>query len=121
MTTPTMTAAPTGLRAARAEQAAARRAAKAPAKKAPAKAPAKKAAAKAAGTAKLRWTIHKEYDTPAGKDQSAAFGGGELAIERTGEGYRAVFKKGTSEKVLAETGSFGRAYTACTAHAKAAA
>jgi hypothetical protein len=32
-----------------------------------------------------------------------------------------VFKKGTSEKVLAETGSFGRAYTACTAHAKAAA
>jgi hypothetical protein len=60
MTTPTMTAAPTGLRAARAEQAAARRAAKAPAKKAPAK------DAREEGCGEGRWHGQAEVDDPQG-------------------------------------------------------
>jgi hypothetical protein len=122
--------APTGLRAARREQAAARRAAKpAPAKKAAGKAPAKatsrsspgssakKAPAKT-GTPKLRWTVVKEHAN--GKEQTAVFGGGELAIVKAGEAWRAVYRKGSSETVLAE-GGFGRAYTACTSFTRGAA
>jgi hypothetical protein len=110
---------PTGLRQARQEMAAAKRAAKpsAPAKKAPAKkAPAKKAAA--AGP-KLRWTVVKEHQ--GGKEQTAAFDSGELAIVRAGQAWRAVYRvDGTVRETLAE-GTFGKCYGACTTRSKAGA
>lgn len=129
--TETTTQAPTGLRAARKEQAQAREAAKDrhPAgKQAPAKAPAKKApakalAAKATKTAGLRWTFPNGKDEfKDGKTQIAPFAHGELAIERSGEKWRAVYRvSGKVVETLAEPGSFGRAYNACTRYAKGAA
>ena len=118
MTTPTMTN-PVGLRAAKREQAQARRTAKkAPAKKAPAKkAPAKKTATPAGP--KLRWTIVAEHAN--GKEQTAQFGGGELAIVKAGDGWKAVYRvDGKVLETLAE-GGFGRCYDAAVKHSKAGA
>jgi hypothetical protein len=123
--TTTTTQAPTGLRAAKREQAQARQAAKDrhPAgKQAPAKAPAKKAAPKAAKPAGLRWQFPNGKDEyPDGKTQGAPFGDGELAILRAGDGWKAIYRvNGKIAETLA-TGSFGKCYTACTRHAKGAA
>jgi hypothetical protein len=114
----------TGLRAARKEIAAQRKPAKAPAKKAPAKkaAPAKKVAAKKTATPagpKLRWTIVADHAN--GKEQTAQFGGGELAIVKAGDGWKAVYRvDGKVRETLAE-GGFGRCYDAAVKHSKAGA
>ena len=52
--------------------------------------------------------------------QIAPFGGGELAIVPAGDGWKAVFRQGKAETLLAE-GSFGKCYNACVAHSKSAA
>jgi hypothetical protein len=131
------TAPVSNLRTARKEQAQARAASKAAhpagskAKPAPAKtqagkpAPkpaAKKAPAKKTGErpATLRWTFPNGKDEfKDGKTQIAPFANGELAIERADEKWRAIYRvNGKVVETLAEPGSFGRAYNACTAFAK---
>lgn len=104
-----------------------------PAGKAPAKAPAKavtvtpKAAPKAVtvtdkpARATLRWQFPNGKDEfKDGKTQYADFDGGQLGIERSGDAWRAVYKVGKKETLLAE-GTFGKCYNACTRHAKGAA
>lgn len=131
MTTTETTAAPTGLRAAKREQAAARKAAKpatrrgaSAAPKAPGKAAeaAKKTAGKpavSAGTApKLRWQYDRETKMTTG--QVAQFGEGELALLPADGKWRAVYRVGESETLLAE-GSFGKAYNAAVKRSKEAA
>jgi hypothetical protein len=104
-----------------------------PAGKAPAKAPAKaapKPAAKAAAKqgdkparATLRWQFPEPKDKyKDGKVQVAAYGDGELAILRSGEKWTAVYRvNGKVVETLAEPGSFGKAYNACTKRNKGAA
>jgi hypothetical protein len=95
--------------------------AKAPAE-APAKAPAKKAAPTATKPAGLRWTFPNGKDEfKDGKTQIAPFGKGELAILRSGEAWKAVYRvNGKVTETLAE-GSFGKCYNAAVKHAKGAA
>lgn len=126
MTNPT-TAAPAtsvaNLRETRKEMAAARKrhpAGKQAPVKAPAKAPAKKAAPTATKPAGLRRTFPNGKDEfKDGKTQIAPFGKGELAIERSGEQWRAVYRvNGTVAESLAE-GSFGKCYTAAVKRSRA--
>jgi hypothetical protein len=110
------------LRTARKAQAAMRKAAApAPAKKAPAKkAPAKPAAKKpaASGATKLRWTFPSGYDERAQTGQTAAFGGGELAMVPVDGKWRATFTKGGQVTVLAEGVGAAKAYAACVGYTK---
>jgi hypothetical protein len=138
MATSTQTATP-NLRETRKEQAQARRA-KAPAKKAAlkpastaggatsseapgqARTPAKKPAAATTPSPKLRWTFPNGKDEYGdGKTQVAAFGDGELVIERSGEKWQALYRvDGKTVEALAE-GSFGKAYSAAVKRSREAA
>jgi hypothetical protein len=105
-----------GLRAARKEMAAARRAAKATAKPA-----AKKAAPKATATStKLKWQFPEGFEKRGETGQSAALGGGELAMRPVDGGWTATFTKDGNVTVLLDKGARGAAYRACTQHAKGA-
>jgi hypothetical protein len=112
MTTP-------NLRESRKEMAAAR---KAPAKKAPAKEAAPKPAAKKTdGATKLKWSFPEGFEKRGETGQSAAFGGGELAMRPVDGGWRATFTKDGNVTVLLEKGARGAAYRTCTQYAKGAA
>jgi hypothetical protein len=91
---------------------------KAPAKKAAPKQVTAKPAAKADTPTKLRWTVLEgERGQKGGTEQTAPYKHGELAILRAGDAWKAVYREGKAETVLAE-GSFGKAYAACVGHAK---
>jgi hypothetical protein len=109
---------PTGLRAARKELAAARRAAKpTPAKKAPAKKASAKKAATPAGP-RLRWVFPSGFENRAKSGQTATSGDREYALKPGADGqWRATVKQGGKTTVLAE-GAKGAAYAAIVAHAK---
>jgi hypothetical protein len=121
MTTPTTDAPTGGLRAARKEHAAARRAAKPAPAKAPAKkAAAKKAAAKAAGP-RLAWQFSQGFEERGKTGQTATSGDREYALKPTADGkWRATVKQGGKTTVLAEGGK-GAAYTAIVKHNQGAA
>jgi hypothetical protein len=119
--TPAETATP-NLRETRKEQAAK----KAPAKTAPAAkatpaakaAPAEKATEVSTPT-KLRWKLLGER-TKKGVESSATAGDREYEVTGADDAWKAVVKQGGKTTVLAEGGSYGKAYTAVTAHNKAA-
>jgi hypothetical protein len=73
--------------------------------------------------ATLRWQFPEPKDKyKDGKVQVAAYGDGELAILRSGEKWTAVYRvNGKVVETLAEPGSFGKAYNACTKRNKGAA
>jgi len=119
------------LRETRKEMAAARRAAKTAGRPAPAKAPAKKAAAprtpakkaaakKTDAAPKLMWQFPEGFEKRGETGQSAALGGGELAMRPVDGGWTATFTKDGNVTVLLDKGARGAAYRACTQHAKGA-
>ena len=124
--TETTTQVPTGLRAARKEQAEARKqhpAGKALPKPGPAKAPANKApAAKQAdkpASTKLRWVFPEGFENKDKTGQTAVAGDREYALLPDGEAWKATVKQDDKTTTLAE-GKFGKCYNAITAHNKAA-
>ena len=104
------------LRETRKEMAAARRAAKTAGRPAPAKAPAKKTD----GATKLKWSFPEGFEKRGETGQSAALGGGELAMRPVDGGWTATFTKDGNVTVLLDKGARGAAYRACTQHAKGA-
>lgn len=126
MTSTETTTAPANLRTSRKEQAAKTAAAKAPARTAPAAkatpaakaAPAEKAT-EASTPTKLRWKLLGER-TKKGVESSATAGDREYEVTGADDAWKAVVKQGGKTTVLAEGGSYGKAYTAVTAHNKAA-
>jgi hypothetical protein len=114
VSTPTATP---NLRASRKQLAAAKR--PTPVKKAaPTKSPAAQKPAEKQATPKLKWTLLAERDEKGRAECTAAGGGREYAIDGSGDAWRAVYKQGRKETVLAE-GTFGKCYNAVVAHNKA--
>jgi hypothetical protein len=120
MSTTTNTPPTGGLRAAKREQTAARKAsaAKAPAaKKAPAKAPAKKPAADKAARVTIKWSYAGERGKSA--QTGVASDGATYKISPAGEKWQAVVTPAGGKPATLATGvGLGAAYTRCVKHAK---
>jgi hypothetical protein len=112
----TTTVAPTGIRAAKREQAAARKAAapKAPAKKAPAKPAAKAPASDAPG--KLRWALDGERGPTGVAQHTEDANGDTYKITGQDKEWKATYQpKGGKPTILAE-GAHTKCYNACVKH-----